>query len=322
MHHTSPLDDALADLRISGSVLLHETYVAPWAILIPPEAVLRSMLGVDRRTRVVPFHFVLDGSFELTQGTAPPQSVTAREVAICTGGAEHLMASGKLRRPTPFADIMRGVRPGPAGASANAPSTTLLCGVFLLANAPLNPLLDALPPVLKVQTSGNPDSPLLMHASDMLVYEVARAGRGSFTASRLLEVFCAAAIAGYTHGAGAQCPGWFKGLADQKIGTALQQLHRDPGRPWSVKALAETVAMSPSRFAARFRETTGASVMSYVARWRMNTACRLLRETEEGLAQVSQRVGYTDVASFSRAFKSLVGESPSRWRMRQETKAR
>lgn len=74
--------------------------------------------------------------------------------------------------------------------------------------------------------------------------------------------------------------------------------------------------MSPSRFAARFRETTGESVMAYVARWRMNTACRLLHETHDGLAEISQRVGYTDVASFSRAFKALVGSSPSAWRAR------
>ena len=72
--------------------------------------------------------------------------------------------------------------------------------------------------------------------------------------------------------------------------------------------------MSPSRFAARFRERTGKSVMSYVANWRMNVACRLLRETDDGIAEISSRIGYADVASFSRAFKALVGQSPSGWR--------
>ncbi len=316
MQHASPFDDALADLRVSGNVLVHETYVAPWAILIPSEDELRTMLGVGESTRVMPFHLVLEGAFELTQGNGPPRSVAAREVAICLGGAEHLMASGKPSRLTRFADIMLGARPGSADPPANASSTTLLCGVFLLANAPLNPLLGALPPVLKVQTADNPSSPLLVHAADMLALEVARGGRSSFTASRLLEVFCAEAIAGYRHGAGSEQPGWFKGLADRKVGTALEHLHRDPGRPWSVAALAETVAMSPSRFAARFRETTGDSVMGYVARWRMHTACRLLRETKDGLDEISQRVGYADVASFSRAFKALVGASPSHWRSR------
>lgn len=52
-------------------------------------------------------------------------------------------------------------------------------------------------------------------------------------------------------------------------------------------------------------------IMTYAAGWRMNAACRYLRESEDGLTEISARVGYTDVSSFSRAFKPLVGSSPS-----------
>ena len=122
------------------------------------------------------------------------------------------------------------------------------------------------------------------------------------------------AIAAYRRGEGAAGPGWFRALDDQKIGRALAALHRDPAAAWTVGLLAGTVAMSPSRFAARFRETTGQSVMSCVAAWRMTVACRLLRDSGDGLAEIAQRVGYQDVAAFSRAFKALVGVSPSQWR--------
>ncbi len=88
----------------------------------------------------------------------------------------------------------------------------------------------------------------------------------------------------------------------------------NPADPRLSELLADTVAMSPSRFAARFRETTGQSVMSYVASWRMNVACCLLRDTEGGLVEISQLVGYGDVAAFSRAVKALVGQSPSKGR--------
>ena len=320
MRPASPFDDALSDLRVAGSVLLHETYVAPWAVRIPQQEVLRSMLAVDANTRVLPFHLVLEGSFELAYGPAQTKTISAREVAICAGGNEHLMSLGKVRRPTSFADVMTGARPGAAALSTNAGGTTLLCGVFLVADAPLNPLLSSLPPVMTVQTGGNPDNPLLAHAADMLAHEVSRGGRGSFITSRLLEVFCAEAFARHRRGSDAEPAGWFKALCDPKIATALQHLHRDPGRAWSVADLADTVAMSPSRFAARFRERTNISVMSYVARWRMNTALRLLRETGSSLAEIAQQIGYTDVASFSRAFKTLVGVSPSQWRKRQSPK--
>lgn len=313
----SPFDDALADLRVSGSVLLHESYRPPWAITIPSEAELRPLLGLGPSTRVLPFHLVREGEFTLKQGSGPPERITADEVVICTQGDEHLMSAGRAMKPTPFARIYAGERPAMSAQVERAGrgmDTKLLCGVFLLNSAPLNPLLASLPPLLKIRTASVPESPMLMRAVEMLAFEVDRGARSSFTTARLIEVFCAEAIAAYRRGEGAGRPGWFKALDDQKIGKALAQLHRDPGAAWTVELLADTVAMSPSRFAARFRETTGQSVMSYVASWRMNVACRLLRDTEGGLVEISQLVGYGDVAAFSRAFKALVGQSPSKWR--------
>lgn len=311
---SNPFEDALADLRVSGSVLLFESYQPPWAIVVPGEDELRSLLGVGKETRVLPFHLVLEGAFELTPKNCPSETISAHEVVICTRGDEHLMSVGRVRNPTPFAAIHLGQRPGAAAVSCVGAQTKLLCGVFLLNSAPLNPMLGSLPPVLKIKTAGVPESPMLMRAAEMLTLEVGGGNRNGFTAARLIEVFCAEAIAAYRRGDGAERAGWFKALDDQKIGRALVHLHREPGAAWTVELLAETISMSPSRFAARFRETTGESVMSYVASWRMNVACRLLRETEDGLAEIAQRVGYQDVTSFSRAFKALVGQSPSRWR--------
>lgn len=60
--------------------------------------------------------------------------------------------------------------------------------------------------------------------------------------------------------------------------------------------------------------------MSYVSRWRMTVACQRLRETDDKLERIATAVGYQDVASFSRAFKSLVGRSPAKWRTGQQEK--
>jgi len=309
---SSPFEDALADLRVSGSVLLFESYQPPWAVVVPGEDELRLLLGARPEKRVLPFHLVLEGAFELTPKNCTSETISEREVVICTRGDEHVMSVGHVRKPTPFAAVYAGERPG-AVSRTGAP-TKLLCGVFLLNSAPLNPLLGSLPPVLKIMTAGVPESPMLMRAAEMLALEVGSGNRNGFTAARLIEVFYAEAIAAYRRGDGAERTGWFKALDDRKIGNALAHLHREPGAAWTVELLAETISMSPSRFAARFRETTGQSVMSYVANWRMNVACRLLRETEDGLAEIAQHVGYQDVTSFSRAFKALVGQSPSKWR--------
>jgi AraC-like DNA-binding protein len=269
------------------------------------------MLKVGTDVRVLPFHLLRQGSFDLHHGGHAPVRIDMDEVAICPGGIPHRMSSGAGAVPCSLADILapRVSFPGREAAAG----TELVCGFFLLRAAPLNPLLAALPAVLKVKTAGSAN-PLLVRAAEMLCLELAEGSRGSFTASRLLEVFCAEAIKAYRRSEGAARLGWFNALNDQKIGRAIARVHERPGGAWTVALIAETVAIPSSRFAARLREVMGQSAIAYVASWRMNVACRLLRETERDLAGIAPETGYQDVAAFSRAFKGLTGESPARWR--------
>ena len=307
---TSPFDEALSDLRISGVVLLHESYAPPWAIDIPDAGSLRVALGAGRDERVVPFHLVRRGAFDLRYADRDPERIETCEVAICPSGAPHRMSFGDGAKAVPMTEALaRSDRMAAAGPDA----TELICGVFRLRSAPRNPLLSALPRVMKVRASGTGTDPLLAHATAMLGIAVDR-GRASFVAARLLEIFFAEAIRAYATTEGAASTGWFKALGDPKIAAVLSRLHERPGEPWTVTSLAAGIAMSPSRFAARFREVMGESPMAYVSSWRMSVACRRLRDMDEPLGTIAEAVGYQDVASFSRAFKSVVGESPARWR--------
>ena len=101
---------------------------------------------------------------------------------------------------------------------------------------------------------------------------------------------------------------------------APRHVHAAPGQRWTVDALAAAVALSPSRFAARFRQTTGQSVMGYVARWRINLACRMLRDSMLTLTEIAHRVGYDSLPAFSRAFKVQLGLAPATWRTAHRAK--
>lgn len=309
---TPPFDEALRDLRVSGSVLLFETYLKPWAIEIPDEAELRHLTGVGPQIRVFPFHFVRDGHFHLKHEGLEAVDVHKDEVAICPSGQSHTMSLGRADRTVPFRDILNGAAPHVPSAS-NA-STSLLCGLFFLQSAPLNPILSALPPILKISTSDGHENPILSRAAEMLGLEVGRGQASSFSAQRLLEIFFAEAILAYRKQQGKGRPGWFQALGDRRIGQAISLMHDAPGNAWSLAELASSISMSKSRFAARFREVMGMSVMTYLTRWRMNVACRHLRDTNLGLAEIAEMVGYQDVAAFSRAFKSNLGQSPALWR--------
>jgi AraC-like DNA-binding protein len=310
---SDPLDDALEDLHVSGSVLLHESYARPWAISVPNEDRLRELLGVPADVRILVFHFVRCAQFDLHIHPHAPVTVREAELSICPGGAAHVMSGGSTKNLVPLEVILRGggLQPVPRGTEG---ATELVCGVFYVRAAPLNPMLAAMPPLIHVATNDASDSPMLANVAAMLAHEIDRGALKSFSAGRLLEVFCAEAIRAYHRRHGNHAQGWFKGLSDPRISEAIRQIHADPSQSWSVDHLAALVALSPSRFAARFREATGQSVMSYVAAWRVNVACRMLRDTSMQMELIAERVGYGSLPAFSRAFKTLVGIAPTAWR--------
>lgn len=313
MSLADPLDDALDDLRISGSVLVHEAYRPPWAVDVPAEPRLRNLLGVGPETRVLPFHLVRRGGFDLAREGASTTRVVAPELLLLPSGSAHRLSSGNGARPVPLEEVLAN-DDGREAPNDEAGTTELICGAFVMRAAPLNPLLGALPSTLKVDAGGLGASAALAGAVAMLAAECGRRSRNGFTAQRLLEVVFAEAIRAFQQSRGDDEAGWFRGLSDPKVSDAVRHVHSEPGADWSVEALATRVALSPSRFAARFRETTGESVMGYVSRWRANVACRLLRETDLPMDEVAARVGYESVPAFSRAFKVLVGSPPAQWR--------
>jgi AraC-like DNA-binding protein len=134
-----------------------------------------------------------------------------------------------------------------------------------------------------------------------------------------LEMLCAEAIRSHLEAVPAEAAGWFSGVKDTIVGRAIALIHAQPGADWSVNRLAQGVAMSPSRFAARFTTALGDSPMAYVTKWRMNVAGRRLAGTQQGMARIAAEVGYDSLAAFHRAFKKHVGVPPATWRAQQRS---
>lgn len=120
---------------------------------------------------------------------------------------------------------------------------------------------------------------------------------------------------------GCAATGWLRDVQDPHVGRALEELHRDLGRSWSVDDLARSAAMSRSAFALRFRELLGESPATYLAAARMDAAKALLARSESTVTEVAHRLGYESDAGFSRAFRRHVGASPSQWRAAQHVAA-
>ncbi len=90
----------------------------------------------------------------------------------------------------------------------------------------------------------------------------------------------------------------------------------------SLAQLADLAQMSITRYTVEFRRRSGCSPMEHLNRLRVQRACDLLRNTDESVRQIAEKVGYPDPYYFSRAFKKIAGCSPLAFRKGKESALR
>lgn len=84
----------------------------------------------------------------------------------------------------------------------------------------------------------------------------------------------------------------------------------------SLAELAQSVAMSPTHFARRFKEHFGVSPHRYLRRIRLEAACDLLSTTELAVGDIATRIGYYDHSHLTKDFVRNKGLTPSEYRAR------
>ncbi len=78
--------------------------------------------------------------------------------------------------------------------------------------------------------------------------------------------------------------------------------------------VAACIHLHPNRAASIFRDVFGVSIRSYVQRYRVAEAQRLLVTTDLDSAGVAVEAGFGSLSSYHEAFASVCGTSPTRWR--------
>ncbi len=81
-----------------------------------------------------------------------------------------------------------------------------------------------------------------------------------------------------------------------------------------VADLAAQACLSEAHFTVRFRAQTGLSPWRYVMRRRLETACRLIRESHLPLSEIAALTGFTNQSALTRAFRRDYGHPPSQLR--------
>lgn len=102
-----------------------------------------------------------------------------------------------------------------------------------------------------------------------------------------------------------------------KIHTAIHFLEANYQQKVSLRRLAKSLHLSPSRFCVLFKTETGVSPQQHLKCLRLTRACQLLADSFLPIKAVAYEVGYPDSNYFMREFKKHYGQTPSQYRARR-----
>ncbi|MGB7434476.1 MAG: AraC family transcriptional regulator [Candidatus Acidiferrum sp.] len=104
------------------------------------------------------------------------------------------------------------------------------------------------------------------------------------------------------------------GLPPARLKTVLEFIHANLDKNVSLFSMADAANMNMYYFAALFRRSMGVSPHQYVLDRRVERAKQLLCDRELSVLDVSLQVGFDHPNNFARAFRRLVGVSPTQFR--------
>ena len=330
MNH-DPLSDVLRSVRLRGAIFYYVSFRDDWVAETPasPELASALMPGAEH---VLAFHLIAKGAGWAATDGEPPVRLASGDIIMFPRGDRHVISSAPGMRaklddsdwqlttrndPKPIAVAYHDgvLRPGSPSPAEEA-STVVICGFIACDLRPFNPLIEALPRLLHLRSSGVGAwvAPVL----DQAVAEsrLSRAGSAAVL-ERVSEMVFVDAARRYLESLPEGGSGWLAALRDRHVGKAIGLMHERPAEPWTIDELGRQVGLSRSALHERFAELVGQPPMQYLANWRMQRGASLLRETTATVATIAQEVGYESEAAFARAFKRLVGQPPAAWRRAQ-----
>ena len=312
------LSDVLRAVRLTGALFFDILASAPWVAETPAgETVVGAMFPGSEH--LISYHVIIEGSGWAEVPGEAPMRLAAGDVIVLPHGDTHVLASEPGLRRAPELSLYRQPVDGrlPVRLSMGEESgepTRIVCGFLGCDARPFNPLLTALPRVFRVSDSDGGTLCAYMRFALAESHEDRIGSEGVL--GRLSELMFVDAVRRYLETLPPERTDWLAALRDRYIGRALGALHRQPGRDWTLDALARDVGLSRSALAERFTAFVGMPPMRYLTDWRMQLAANQLLTGSENVAVIAHRVGYESEAAFSRVFKKRTGASPTAWRRR------
>ena len=299
------LEQALRFLHLKKVFYTKSMLTAPWGISLPQSH--DSLI----------FHFVTSGKMVL-ELSSEHFVLNAGDFVIVPQGERHVIKSENGAPISNLKDLsievitkdFQTLEFGDGGESCE-----LVCGHVTFEDPAAHRFLQLLPRVLKINSTYQNLSNTIHTLIKLLSEETQNpCVGGEIVISRLTDILVIKTLRAHLKSSNASKQFNLLGVRDKKIAKAIACLHEKPHKKWRLLDLAQHSGMSRTSFALTFKELVGTTPMNYLNNWRMAVARNKLLQSDERIVKIALDVGYSTEASFSRAFKSTVGISPSDYR--------
>lgn len=304
------ISNFLSQPQARDAFLLRVVMRRPWKIEVTDEAPLS----------IVP---MLKGSCWITTETSAASQVHPGDVLMIKSPTSYVLSSspdvaqaatigsGQVCSGPDGRDLSEEMKSG-VRAWGNDPEgeDEFLVGTYRKRSELGNLMLGSFPGWIQVH---NPDPGIVK----LLAEETARADIGQNSVlDRLLDVLLITTLRKWISSDDDHMMHLLAAHQDPVVRIATQVMREHPEAAWSVDLLASQAGVSRASLARRFSSTLGVSPMGYLIRWRLAQGAELLESSDQTVAAISRKVGYSTPYSFSTAFKKLYGMSPQAYRHR------
>lgn len=295
------LADVLDTLRFRGSIFFRSRLAAPWGMSL-------SKLKNPR------FHIALNGDCYIGVDDMNDKVINLQhmDIVMLPHGEMHWIADQPGRKLTPSEQAGDACELGMPLFQNGEITNKLICGLIDYEKDILHPILDALPSALHFSGIKQND-PIWMTV--LLIDAEMEKEQTSLTSiiDRLTEVFFMQLLNIHMSD-NKEITGFFAALNDKRIHRALELIHRNPQRQWTLELLVDKVNMSRATLVRQFNNTVGVPPMTYLLNWRMTKAYHLLKQSNSTVEQIADEVGFSTARTLTKAFQRHYGMTPSELR--------
>lgn len=103
-------------------------------------------------------------------------------------------------------------------------------------------------------------------------------------------------------------------VIEKAVNRVIESMHANLGEQLTIDDMARTAMFSKFHFSRVFQRATGVTPGRFLSAIRIEEAKRLLVSTTWSVTEISHKVGYASVGTFSSRFRSSVGVAPTTYR--------